>query len=180
MAAMSLLQRASVAALTALSGRRAGTRLGVGSFLTRSFPKTVAPVRHSGDHGKKMFVIKASSYYEDRFLRLLRFYILLTGIPVAIGITLVNIFIGEAELAEIPEGYIPEHWEYYKVCTALENSLAHLLMCPFPHCCCFLCFRLKEQEVRRLMRARGDGPWFQFPTPEKEFIDHSPKATPDN
>uniref|UniRef100_A0A8C8TX70 NADH dehydrogenase [ubiquinone] 1 beta subcomplex subunit 5, mitochondrial n=1 Tax=Peromyscus maniculatus bairdii TaxID=230844 RepID=A0A8C8TX70_PERMB len=176
MAAMSLLQRASVAALTALSGRRAGTRLGVGSFLTRSFPKTVAPVRHSGDHGKKMFVIKASSYYEDRFLRLLRFYILLTGIPVAIGITLVNIFIGEAELAEIPEGYIPEHWEYYKVCTALENSLAFRTQVPVE----IAAERLKEQEVRRLMRARGDGPWFQFPTPEKEFIDHSPKATPDN
>uniref|UniRef100_A0A8C2LGM0 NADH dehydrogenase [ubiquinone] 1 beta subcomplex subunit 5, mitochondrial n=1 Tax=Cricetulus griseus TaxID=10029 RepID=A0A8C2LGM0_CRIGR len=114
MAAMSLLQRASVSALTALSGRRAGTRLGVGSFLTRTFPKIVAPVRHSGDHGKRLFVIKSSSYYDDRFLKLLRFYILLTGIPVVIGITMVNIFIGEAELAEIPEGYIPEHWEYYK------------------------------------------------------------------
>ncbi|XP_025229722.1 NADH dehydrogenase [ubiquinone] 1 beta subcomplex subunit 5, mitochondrial isoform X5 [Theropithecus gelada] len=115
MAGMSLLRRVSVTAVAALSGRSLGTRLGFGGFLTRGFPKAVAPVRHSGGHGKRLFVIKASKFYDSRFLKLLRFYIALTGIPVVIIITLVNVFIGEAELAEIPEGYIPEHWEYYKV-----------------------------------------------------------------
>ncbi|XP_049631858.1 NADH dehydrogenase [ubiquinone] 1 beta subcomplex subunit 5, mitochondrial [Suncus etruscus] len=188
MAAMSLLQRASVTAVTALSGLR--SRLGCGVFLTRSVPKAIAPVRHSGgDHGKRLFIIKPSGYYDKRFLRLLKFYLMLTGVPVAIGITLVNVFIGEAELAEIPEGYIPEHWEYYKhpisrwiartFCDAPEKNYERTLA--------ILQIeaekaelRLKELEVRKLMRERGDGPWYQYPTIDKALIDHSPKAYPDN
>uniref|UniRef100_F7CB31 NADH dehydrogenase [ubiquinone] 1 beta subcomplex subunit 5, mitochondrial n=2 Tax=Equus TaxID=9789 RepID=F7CB31_HORSE len=188
MAAMSLLQRASVAAAS-LCGRRLGPRHAFGGFLTRGFPKTVAPVRHSGGHGKRLFIIKPSGFYDRRFLNLMRFYILLTGIPVAIGITLINVFIGEAELAEIPEGYIPEHWEYFKHPISrwiartffdspeknYEKTLAILQIEAEK-----ADLRLKELEVRKLMRARGDGPWYQYPTIDKALIDHSPKAAPDN
>ncbi|XP_004647345.1 NADH dehydrogenase [ubiquinone] 1 beta subcomplex subunit 5, mitochondrial isoform X1 [Octodon degus] len=189
MAAMSLLQRASVTAATVLSSRRLGPRLGFGGFLTRVFPKTVAPVRHSADHGKRLFIIKASSFYDKRFLKLMKFYVLLTGVPVVIGITLVNVFIGEAELAEIPEGYVPEFWEYYKhpisrwiartFCDSPEKNYERtmaILQIESEKAD----LRLKELEVRRLMRSRGDGPWYQFPTSDKALIDHSPKSTPDN
>lgn len=58
MAAMSLLQRASVAAAS-LCGRRLGPRHAFGGFLTRGFPKTVGGCWlwekvHSGDAGWKM------------------------------------------------------------------------------------------------------------------------------
>ncbi|XP_076756508.1 NADH dehydrogenase (ubiquinone) SGDH subunit [Xylocopa sonorina] len=44
----------------------------------------------------------------------LHFYILLGVIPAVLVIVCSNLFIGDATLEAIPEGYEPKEWEYYK------------------------------------------------------------------
>lgn len=78
--------------------------------------------------GHHLMVIKETRWQWTKFKDLVHFYVLVGVIPLTLLITTVNIFVGPAKLAPIPEGYRPKHWEYYQVSpVTLEISLAVLI-----------------------------------------------------
>lgn len=58
--------------------------------------------------------ITPSRYDVFRFRNDMHFYLMLGAIPTFSLIAYCNIFIGPAELAEIPEGYEPKEYEYHE------------------------------------------------------------------
>lgn len=62
-----------------------------------------------------MFPIQPSRWQWNKFKDLFHFYVMLGAIPAGLVIFYSNVFIGPATLSEIPEDYVPKHWEYYRV-----------------------------------------------------------------
>jgi len=62
--------------------------------------------------GANRIPIIPSKYDWNRFKNELHFFLMLGAIPTFSLIAYVNIFVGPAELAEIPDGYEPKAWEY--------------------------------------------------------------------
>ncbi|GFY42760.1 NADH dehydrogenase 1 beta subcomplex subunit 5, mitochondrial [Trichonephila inaurata madagascariensis] len=74
----------------------------------------IEAIRKMSDHGDRTMYITSSRFQYTKFKDDLHFYVSLGAIPLILLILYTNIFIGPATLTEIPEGYEPKHWEYYK------------------------------------------------------------------
>lgn len=67
----------------------------------------------SGEHHH--MIVQPSRFQWNKFKTLLNFYVMLGVLPVTAIVMYCNIFIGPAQLQEIPADYEPKHWEYHKV-----------------------------------------------------------------
>lgn len=65
--------------------------------------------------GHHLMNIRETRWQWAKFKDILHYYVLVGVIPLTLLVTYVNVFIGPAKLAPIPEGYRPQHWEYYQV-----------------------------------------------------------------
>ncbi|KAA3669806.1 NADH dehydrogenase (ubiquinone) 1 beta subcomplex subunit 5 [Paragonimus westermani] len=72
----------------------------------------------------KMMVTKPSEFLNKKFIDSAvgplsfnwtqHFFIMLGVVPCLVLVFCVNLFVGPAELTDIPEGYEPRFWEYYR------------------------------------------------------------------
>ncbi|EDW41222.1 NADH dehydrogenase [ubiquinone] 1 beta subcomplex subunit 5, mitochondrial [Drosophila sechellia] len=121
--------------------------------------------RMGGDHGHHQMIIKPSRFQWDKFKDLIHFYVMLGVIPVTALVLYANIFVGPAQLAEIPEGYEPKHWEYEKhpITRFISRYILNSEQQNYEKSLHYLYeenekaqIRLLEDEVRRKMSERND------------------------
>lgn len=116
--------------------------------------------------GDRSFPITPSRYSWHQYKDLFHFYFMLGVIPLSILVFFVNIYVGPATLQEIPAGYKPKIYEYYRhpitrflaqyfqdPQEAYERNL-HYIMEDYAA----RDMRLLEWKAKRLMGERGDYP----------------------
>lgn len=85
-------------------------------------------------HGPKLMPMTPSRFQWHKFKDSLHYFTMVALIPMSALIFYVNVFIGPAELTEIPEGYEPEHWEYHRVsCESFKVKLPAIIVDSFQH-----------------------------------------------
>lgn len=78
-------------------------------------------IRQMGGHGHETMFIKPSRFQWDKFKDMLHYFVMVGLIPITAIVGYCNIFIGPAQLAEIPQDYEPKHWEYHNVSRLLSR-----------------------------------------------------------
>uniref|UniRef100_A0A4Y7NL48 NADH dehydrogenase [ubiquinone] 1 beta subcomplex subunit 5, mitochondrial n=1 Tax=Moina brachiata TaxID=675436 RepID=A0A4Y7NL48_9CRUS len=109
MAVLSILLRS--AAKTAILPKCGASVANCTTLLRPNASITSNVLRYMSGHHN--MAIKPSRWSWNRFKDLVHFYFFLGAIPATAVILYVNLFIGPARLAEIPEGYTPEAHEYH-------------------------------------------------------------------
>lgn len=74
----------------------------------------VLQLRQMSDHERRM-VVTPSRWQWHKTKDMLHMYTFVGAVPCLLLMFFTHIFIGPAELTEIPAGYVPKHWEYYRV-----------------------------------------------------------------
>jgi len=96
------------------------------------------------------FQITPSRYTWQKYKDMFHFYFFLGAIPGLIGVFLVNIYIGPPTLAEIPEGYVPKHWEYQR--HPIQQFEARYIFRSFQEDYERALFYVQEEDEKRRMR----------------------------
>ncbi|TMW47180.1 hypothetical protein DOY81_007755 [Sarcophaga bullata] len=66
----------------------------------------------SGEHHH--MIVQPSRFQWSKFKVLMNFYVMLGVLPITAIVMYANIFVGPAQLQEIPADYEPKYWEYHK------------------------------------------------------------------
>ncbi|KRT80252.1 hypothetical protein AMK59_6506 [Oryctes borbonicus] len=82
------------------------------SNLISRIPKNGVIQRQMSDH--RVLPYRPTRFQWLKFKDLMHLYIALGVIPLGLFTLYCNTFIGPATLTEIPEDYVPKHWEYYR------------------------------------------------------------------
>ncbi|KAL5013952.1 hypothetical protein ScPMuIL_008222 [Solemya velum] len=133
--------------------------------------KQLLPVRQMSAH--RTMTVKPSRLEWDKFKDDFHFFFLLGVIPLGLVILYSNMFIGQAELVDIPEDYEPKHWEYYK--GPIQRWFARTIYDSpeksYEKCLHYVYVenekknaRLLERKVKALMQKRDDYKgWYYVP-----------------
>lgn len=126
-----------------------------------------------------------SRFEWERWKNDIHFYLFLGFVPMGLLITFCNLFIGPAELADIPEDYEPMPWEYYK--GPIERWFSRYVY-EYPERTYERTLhllweeqmrrknRILEEKVRKLMHDRQDYKGWYYSPVDKSRIDYAKEA----